>query len=326
MRSGAFLWNKLVLCADLEGFLADMQSDMLAELQLSPVPSLNDEELTRKSEEILVATSEPTALGSCRPIVACTCPTGIGNCSALPSLQLLHSILLSPHTHTAYQNPTKLLSNTGTAQTASGGQDMDESLSQSLFCTLGRWLEDDCLWAADTHLNALVTVSFLQAKRNPWRNNHYQALTFNRCCEEVAGLALLLLSQQQEISQAWQGAGGKKELFQYDQKGKCFLLWFPKGNSILAEATCPPGQSVLLRFLSKAIQANSGPFTRSIQLNIFDLGFFSLFILQGDYSDALSAPSSVPGSSMECLSACSIVSRFPCCINHCTDQLPQVSS
>lgn len=60
MRSGAFLWNRLALCADLEEFLADMQSDMLAELQLSPIPSLNDEELTQKPEEILVSTSELT--------------------------------------------------------------------------------------------------------------------------------------------------------------------------------------------------------------------------------------------------------------------------
>lgn len=71
MRFGAFLWNRLALCADLEEFLADMQSDMLAELQLTPVPSLNDEELTQKAEEILVSTSElrgfmelSTALGS----------------------------------------------------------------------------------------------------------------------------------------------------------------------------------------------------------------------------------------------------------------------
>lgn len=75
MGSGGFLWSRLALCADLEEFFADMQSDMLAELQLSPVPSLNDEEMTQKPEEILVSTLEltgfielSTALGSCRPI------------------------------------------------------------------------------------------------------------------------------------------------------------------------------------------------------------------------------------------------------------------
>lgn len=80
-------------CADLYEFLADRRSDMLAELQLSPVPSLNEEELTQKPEEILVSTCEltgfmkpSTALGSCRPIGPCTFPTGIGNSSEVPSL------------------------------------------------------------------------------------------------------------------------------------------------------------------------------------------------------------------------------------------------
>lgn len=101
MRSGASLWNRLVLCADLYEFLADIRSDRLSELQLSPVLSLNDEELTQKPEEILVSTSEltgfmelSTALGSCRPIGACTFPTGIGNSSAVPPHELFHSILL----------------------------------------------------------------------------------------------------------------------------------------------------------------------------------------------------------------------------------------
>lgn len=73
---------------------------------------------------------------------------------------------------------------------------MDESLSQNLLCTLGRWL--DCLWSAGTHLhclNALVTGPVPLAKRNPLPNNHDQALTLNKCCAEVAGLALLLLTQ-----------------------------------------------------------------------------------------------------------------------------------
>lgn len=93
MRSGAFLWSWLALCADLEEFLADTTSDMLAGLKLSPVPPLNDEEMTQKPEGILVSTSEltgfmelSTALGFCRPIGTCTFPSGIGNSSAVPSL------------------------------------------------------------------------------------------------------------------------------------------------------------------------------------------------------------------------------------------------
>lgn len=81
-----------MLCADLYEFLANMRSGMFAELQLSPVPSINDEELTQKPEEILISTSEltgfmelGTALGLCRPIGACTFPTGIANSSAVPS-------------------------------------------------------------------------------------------------------------------------------------------------------------------------------------------------------------------------------------------------
>lgn len=124
MRSGASLWNRLVLCADLYEFLADIRSDRLSELQLSLVLSLNDEELTQKPEEILVSTSEltgfmelSTALGSCRPIGACTFPTGIGNSSAVPPHELFHSILLCSLTDRVCQNPTKLLSNTGAVQT-----------------------------------------------------------------------------------------------------------------------------------------------------------------------------------------------------------------
>lgn len=141
-------------------------------------------------------------------------------------------------------------------------------------------------------------------------------------------LALLLPAWQQEIPQAWQKAGGKeKELFWFGQEeGKCFLSWLPRGGSILAEATCPPGQRVLLRFLSKAVQANSGPFISSIQMNIlylvFILGFFPLFSSQWDETDVLSAPSSLPGCSMECLSACSTVTKFLRCISRRTDQLP----
>lgn len=66
------------------------------------------------------------------------------------------------------------------------------------------------------------------------------------------------------------------------KKGKCFLSWLSRRGSILAEATYPPCQRVLFRFLSKAVQANSGPFTSSIQLNILDLGFFPLSTSQWD--------------------------------------------
>lgn len=233
-------------------------------------------------------------------------------------LSHMHSLSESHKTPQQYRN---------CSDTASGDQDMDESLSQSLFCTLRGRL--DCLWSADTYLhclNALVTGPF-PSKEEPMAHNHCQALTLNGCCEEVAGPTSPHPVARDIPSLAGSRREGEGTIPIWpEEKGKCFLLWFPKGSSILAEATCLPGQSVLLRFLSKAIQANSGPITSSIQLNIFDLGFFSLFTLQGDYSDALSAPSSVPGSSMKCLSACSTVTRFPCCINHCSDQLPWVSS
>lgn len=55
-----------------------MRSYMLAELQLSPVPSLNAEGLAQRPEEILGFTAElpgftepSTALGSCRPNAPC---------------------------------------------------------------------------------------------------------------------------------------------------------------------------------------------------------------------------------------------------------------
>lgn len=203
---------------------------------------------------------------------------------------------------------------------------MDESLSQSLLCPLGRW--PDCLWSADTHLhylNALVTVAFSPSKEEPMDKQPLSSLDFKQMLRRSSWSSPTSPHPVARATPSRAGSRREGEAISIwsEEKGKSLVI--PKRKQHLGRGSLPATPVCPLKIPLKSYSSKQWSLHKLCSAECIWFGILLPFDLTGKLFRCLICSQLLARLQHGVSFSLHTVTRFPCCISHCTDQLPWVS-